>query len=292
MRLRAGSATPRPFRLATEANADYVEQSFMTATQYGGIGPVARAVERFGTASLALRRRTAAEALAGMLDLQGSVQLAHCLGASKGDADGGNSAPTVLPDYVRKRLAAIEDGAVRRLARPFDGARVRVADPPRLFSELTSSGALASRKGARAFAEDTWAAYRDYLLASVGRVRADVAELRAEIAVDLRHAGGRAMGLEAIDGVLRAAINAAAPALYERLATAMAPSFANALAAEVEALAARKVPALGVVEGWFSDRGVLGAQLARIRDLTCGFLARDARMLETLLDAAFNEGAS
>jgi hypothetical protein len=264
----------------------------MTASQYVVAGPISRAVEGCFPAALPGRRRTAAEVLAGMLDLQGSVRLAHCLGGSKprpatGDASLTASPPLLLGDYVRKRLAAIDDAVSRRLARPFDGARVRVADAPHLFAELASSGATESTEGARAFADVTWRGYRDYFLASLWHARAEVAELREEVTSDLRVSSPLGATLEAVDAAVRGAMSGAVPGLCERLATAMEAPFVGALVTAIRALPAPLEAS--AIAPWFAERGVLGAQLARTREVTRALLARDARTLETLVDAAYGE---
>ena len=259
----------------------------MTAPQYLLDSPIARVVERCCPGALLMRRRTAAETLAGMLDLQGSVRLAHCLGDPRRKAveDASLHPPLLLGDYVRQRLTAIEEGMVRRLARPFDGARLRVADPAQVRVQLAEG-----REDGRAFAEAIWGTYRDLFLGSVGRVRADVAELREEVASDLRAAGERGKTLETVDGVVRAALNVSVPDLLGRLATAMRGAFVDALAAAVE-----RLPAViddPAIAAWFGERGVLGAQIARTRELTRTFLVRDGQMVQTLVDATFAEGAA
>jgi hypothetical protein len=259
---------------------------------------MARAVETCSPLAPPPRRRNAAEVLATMLDLQASVKLAHALGASSG-APGAlateNAEPAAAPlfllgDYVRKRLSAIEDAVNNRLARPFDGARARVASLVPFVAELVSSEATASSAAARAFAESTWRGYRSLLLASLAHARAEVAELREEVASDLRQAGGRGAALEAIDAAVRTALAGSVPALCERLATAMERPFVSALAAAIQSLPA-PVGAESV-GAWFGEQGVLGKQLAQTRELTRALLARDARMLEALVDAAYAEVAA
>ena len=268
----------------------------MTASQYlgvgrvGRVGPVARAVEKLAPPEPGARRRTAAEALAALLDLPTSVRLAHCLGASWWDArreDADERAPTLLPDYVRKRLEAIEDAAGRRLGRPFEGARVRVAGPSQLLGELLSAGATKSVEARREFAQETWATYRDFLLGSLQRIRAEIAELRDEIKTDLRHAGRRGESIEAVDTVLRGAMNASILELYERLATAMGAAFVPAFGAAIAELAEPIEQAS--IEPWFAAEGLLGAQIARTRELTRAHFVREARLMTALVDAAFEE---
>jgi hypothetical protein len=223
-----------------------------------------------------------------MLDLPTSVRLAHCLGASWSDVRGGDDwAPTLLPDYVRKRLEAIEDAAERRLSRPFEGARIRVAGPTQLFGELVAGGALKSAAAARAFADDTWRTYRSYLLAHLQRVRAEVAELRSEITSDLKHAGRRGARLEEFDAAVRAATNPNVLELYDRLVTAMEGPFIEALVGATGALVEPTDPSS--IEPWFAERGLLGSQITVTRELTRSLLAREGRILVALVDAAFEE---
>ena len=261
----------------------------MWASQYSGIGPVARAVEGCYPAASTMRRRSAAEVLAGMLDLQASVRLAHCIGAEgAGPADVSWRAPLLLGDYVQKRLEAIQDATNRRLARPFDGTRVRVPDPPQLLARLLSSGAAESRPAARAFATETWSAYRDYFLSSAMRARAEVAALREEVGSDLREASPRGARLEALDAVVRAALGDAVPGLCDRLAAAMESPFVDALARAAESLPV--AAEASAIAPWFAERGVLGSQLARTAEITRALLAREARALATLVQAACDGG--
>jgi hypothetical protein len=257
----------------------------MWASQYSVAGPVARAVESCSPGSTALRRRGAAEVLAGMLDLQASVRLAHCVSAPEPQrAEGAWRAPLLLGDYVQKRLGAIDEATSRRLGRPFDGARIRVSDPVQLAAQLLSSDARESPESARAFALTTWRAHREYLLSNISRARADVAALREEVAADLREASPRGAKLEALDAVVRAAMSDAVPALCQRLAAVMEAPFVQGLTK-----ATLSLPSLmdaTTLAPWFTERGVLGAHLARTTELTRALLARDARAVETLVDAA------
>ena len=262
----------------------------MWVSQYSVAGPVARAVESCSPGASALagravRHRGAAEVLAGMLDLQTSVRLAHALDAPEPRrADAEWRAPLLLGDYVQKRLAAIDDATSRRLARPFEGPRIRVPDPAQLAAQIVSDGATESSHSARAFAIATWRTYREYFLSSLSRVRGDVAALREEVAPDLREASPRGAKLEALDAVVRGAMSDAVPALCQRLAAATEAPFVSALTAATVGLSATvDGAALG---GWFAARGVLGAQLARTSEITRALFAREARSLETLVDAA------
>jgi len=263
----------------------------MTTSQYPGSGPMARAVETCSPLAPPPRRRHAAEVLATMLDLQASVKLAHALGAPLAATAEPPAAPLfLLGDYVRKRLVAIEDAVNNRLARPFDNARARVASLVPFVAELVSSEATASSAAARAFAESTWRGYRSLLVSSLAHARAEVAELREEVASDLRQAGPRGATLEAVDAAVRAALAGSVPALCDRLATAMERPFVTALAAAIQSVSS-PVDAESV-GAWFGEQGLLGRQLAQTRELTRALLARDARMLEALVDAAYGEVAA
>jgi hypothetical protein len=264
----------------------------MSVLQYPVVGTLARAVEAFSPASGALRRRSAAEVLAGTLDLIASVRLADCLGPAAPNAPGVTfGAPLLLGDYVRKRLASIEDATCRRLERPFDGPRNRVADPVRLFAQLVSSEGAKSPDGARVFAVATWQTYRDLLLTSVSRARAEVAELRAEVASDLRSASPRGAKLEALDAIVRGALNDAVPGLCARLATAMDAPFVEALTAATVRLTAMEAVDASVVAAWFAPHALLGAQLARTSEIVRALLAHEGRSLVLLVDAVCNGGA-
>jgi len=263
----------------------------MSASQYTLAGTLAAAVKAFSPASFALKRRSAAEVLAGILDLTASVRLADCLGPTPPPPPGVTfHAPLLLGDYVRKRLASIEETTCRRLGRPFDGLRVRVADPPRLFEQLASHNGLSSPEGARAFAIATWRTYRDFLLASVIQARAEVAELHAEVASDLRSASPRGAKLEALDAVVRGALNDAVPALCERLATAMEPAFVEALSAATARLRETAPADSAAIAPWFAPHAVLGAQLARTGDIVRALLAHEGRSLVLLVDTACSGG--
>jgi hypothetical protein len=230
--------------------------------------------------------------LAEMLDLQATVRLAHGLAEPDVAAtDGRWRAPLLLGDYVRKRLAAVDEAASRRFARPFDGPRVRVSDAAQLADRIMASGATKSPEAARAFAVETWDEYRYHFVVSVARVRAEVGALRDEIGVDLRDAGPRGAKLEALDTILRAAIDDHVPVLCERLAIAMEEPFVAALAAATLAVAREDgVVDAAAITPWFKARGVLGAQLARSAEVTRALFAREARVIETLVDAACAEG--
>ena len=230
--------------------------------------------------------------LAGILDLTASVRLADCLGPVAPPAAGAiYRAPLLLGDYVRKRLAAIEDANGRRLDRPFEGVRIRVADPLCLFAQLVAAEAAQSPDAARAFAAGTWRTYRDFLLANVVRVRAEVAELRAEVASDLRTASPWGAKLEALDAIVRGALSDAVPALCERLANAMEAPFVEALTAAIARLSASEAVESSVIASWFAPHAVLGAQLTRTSEIVRALLAHDGRSLVALVDAACNEGA-
>jgi hypothetical protein len=192
---------------------------------------------------------------------------------------------------VRKRLASIEEGARRRLERPFEGIRARVADPLRLFAQLVSSEGAKSPEGARAFAVATWGTYRDFLLSSVIRARAEVAELRAEVASDLQCASPRGAKLEAVDAIVRGALNDAVPALCDRLATAMEAPFVEALTAATAGLTAVEAVDSSAIAPWFAPHAVLGAQLARTGEIVRALLAHEGRSLVLLVDTACNGGA-
>ena len=259
----------------------------MLASQYPVAGTIARAVEACFPATSALARRSAAEVLAGMLDLTASVRLADCLGPVAPPPAGMTfQAPLLLGDYVRTRLASIDDATRRRLERPFDGLRIRVADPLRLFAQLVSSEGAKSPEAARAFAEATWRTYRDFLLASVMRVRAEVAELRDEVASDLRSASPRGAKLEALDAIVRGALNDAVPALCERLTMAMEAPFVEALTAATLRLTALEAVESSAIAPWFAPHAVLGAQLARTGEVVRALLAHDGRSLVMLVDTA------
>ena len=226
-----------------------------------------------------------------MLDLQASVRLAHCLGPPGAGAETvAWRAPLLLGDYVQKRLAAIDDAASRRLARPFDGSRAKVGDPAQLAADVTASGATESSAAARAFAAATWHGYRDYFLASVTRARAEVAALREEVAGDLRAASPVGARLEAFDAVVHAALDGAVPALCGRLAAAMEAPFVGALSAATVGLPA--IVDAAAVSPWFAERAVLGAQLARTSEITRALLAREGRSLAALVHAACANEAS
>jgi hypothetical protein len=267
----------------------------MSGSQYAVAGTLALAVEACSPASLALKRRSAAEVLATILDLTASVRLADRLGPAVPQqtqaSDVAFRAPLLLGDYVRTRLASIESAACRRLERPFDGLRVRVADPLRLFAQLVSSDAAKSPEGARAFAAATWRTYRDYLLASVTRARSEVGELHSEVASDLRSASPRGAKLEALDAIVRGALNDAVPALCDRLATAMEPPFVEALTAATVRLTATEAVDSSAIVPWFAPHGVLGAQLARTGEIVRALLGHEARSLAVLVDTACNGAA-
>jgi hypothetical protein len=236
-------------------------------------------------------RRSAADVLAGMLDLQASVRLADFLGtADRHAADAIFRAPLLLGDYVRQRLAAIEDSTCRRLDRPFEGVRIRVPDPLQTMAQVVASGATASASEGRAFAGAMWRLYRDHLLGCVSRARAEVAALRDEVTHDLRDASARGARLEGLDAVLRGALNDAVPTLCERLAVAMEVPFVEALAAAVARLP--ETVEAAAMAPWFEERGVLGAQLARTREITRALLRHEARSLATLVEASFDGGGT
>src|SRR5206468_1143709 len=79
-------------------------------------------------------------------------------------------APMLLGDYVRKRLAAIDEATCRRLARPFDPGRASLPDRAELHGQLLESGASASKAAAKAFAMTIGRAHREYFLPGVEAV--------------------------------------------------------------------------------------------------------------------------
>ena len=150
-----------------------------------------------------------------------------------------------------------------------------MADPLRLFAQLVAGEAAQSPDAARAFAVGTWRTYRDFLLANVVRARAEVAELRAEVASDLRSASPRGAKLEALDAIVRGALNDAVPALCARLANAMEAPFVEALIAAIARLSASEAVESSVIASWFAPHAVLGAQLARTSEIVRALLAHD-----------------
>jgi hypothetical protein len=281
--VRRGSGESVP-RLQLDRTPGRWRSSLIWGSQYGVSGPVARAVESCAPEASLSRRRSAAEVLAGMLDLPSSVRLSDWLAPEKVTpaADLSWRTPLLLGDYVQKRLTAIDELTSRRLARPFDGARVRVSSATDLAAELAANGS-----DARAFVNATWESYRVYLLVNVARARAEIAALRDEIGQDLKEASAHGAKLEAVDAVVRGALAADVPSFLERLANAMEAPFVTRLAAAVDALAAVggaiDAAALGP---WFDPRGVLGEQLARTHEITRALLRREARILVTLVQAA------
>ncbi len=225
------------------------------------------------------------------MNLTASVRLADGLASAEALLPGVSfHAPFLLGDYVRRRLASIEEATFRHLDRPFEGFRIRVADPLRLFAQLVASDAAKSPEGARSFAVSTWATYREFLLASVARARAEVAELHGEVAADLRSASPRGVRLEALDGIVRGAVNDAVPALLERLATAMETPFVTTLTEAILGLTATEAVDSAVIAPWFAPHGTLGAQLARTSEIVRALLAHEARWLLVLVDTACNGG--
>ncbi len=193
---------------------------------------------------------------------------------------------------MRKRLAAIEEGTRHRLDHPFEGFRARVADPLRLFAQLVASDGAKSPHGARAFAGATWRTYQELFVVSVARARAEVAELRAEVASDLRTASARGAKLEALDAIVRRGLDDALPGLVERLATAMEAPFVESLTAATLQLTATEAVDSTVIAPWFGPHQVLGAQLARTGEIVRALLAHEGRSLVLLVDSACNGGPS
>ncbi len=243
-------------------------------------GLVARTVRALVPPVADGRTPSAAHVLASLLDLDASVKLAHCLGDKRAPLERA-LAPTLLGDYVRKRIQSIEDAANRRLSRPFDAVRARVPDLAEVHAQVV---AVESKPAAKALAMSLGRTHREYLLVSVGRVRADIGALREEVTHDVQALGHRAMRLEALDAIVRGSVESAMPRLLERAAAALEGAFVRDLTAAIAAFdAASPVDAMAP---WFADGGIIGAQLGRTRDLTLGILAREAQVLEALVESA------
>ena len=245
------------------------------------------------------RPSSTAHVLASMLDLHGSVRLAHCLRARAPAASTYDDAraPLLLGDYVRARLASIEETTFRRLARPHDAGRTRLPNAREVLEQIAESDPNGSRAVTKALAASLWRTQREYLVASVARVRFEVATLREELASDLRALGPVAMRLEAIDATLRTSIDDAFAKLLERLAFAMEGAFVEALTTKLTAFfrdpAARESgAAIAAIGPWFAGDGVFATQLTRTRDVVRGALANESAVLVALVDGACKRGAS
>ena len=253
-----------------------------------------------GPTLAALRPPSTAHVLASMLDLHGSVRLAHCLRARTPAASTYDDAraPLLLGDYVRARLASIEETTFRRLARPHDAGRTRLPNASEVLEQIAESDTQGSRAVTKALAASLWRTQREYLVASVARVRFEVATLREEVASDLRALGPVAMRLEAIDATLRTSIDDAFAKLLERLAFAMEGAFVEALTTKLTAFfrdaAAREsgATAIAAIAPWFVGDGVFATQLTRTRDVVRGALSNESAVLVALVDGACKRGVS
>jgi hypothetical protein len=256
----------------------------MTSPWQAGAGIAARAVQSLIAPSA--RAPTTAQTLASLLDLQGSVQLAHCLRRQEPARDAraselraaNESAPLLLGDYVRRRLEALD--------RPRRSGGLRgLPSAAGVHAELAASAPREpSAAAARGFAAGVARACRDHFLATLGRGRADVAALRDEVANDLKKLGGGAARLEALDAALREATSAGIERLGERFAAAHEGGLTARLAAAY--LALPPAPTLADVAAWFEPRGVIGEPLASAGEVARALLRREAAILVALVDAA------
>jgi hypothetical protein len=78
------------------------------------------------------------------------------------------------------------------------------------------------------------------------------------------------------------------PKLAERAAAALEAPFVRALAKAAGALDA-KVD-MSTIAPWFAEGGIVGAHLGRVRSVVRGILAREAAVLEALVDGACRGG--
>ena len=248
-------------------------------------GLIADAVRDLAPGGLS-RAPDAAQVLAALLDLRGSVQLEERLSRRGGAVvapDVRGTPPSLLTrDFARARLDGIEASLVRRMSRPFEG-RIRVPDLAAALSLL--GDALASRApgevkaSARAMAR----AFRELLLAWIERAQGDVAALRDEIASDLRARGSRAARLEALDATLRAATTAGVERVIERLGAASERAFAATVARALRALPGSTTAGRAELGPWFDAGGIVDRELARLRAIARGLLAHERAVLEALV---------
>jgi hypothetical protein len=243
------------------------------------------------------RARSAADVLAGLFDLHGSVRLAALL-------DGQMALPRVSPDdavaphaiakYARKRCEAIEKSLAQAVREP-SKSRVSLPDATSTHAVLSELGLLGRRdkRAATNAARSLGTPYRELITFGIARARAEIEALREEIAGPLRTVSEEARALEALDSVLRTATQKKSEALFARVPGALDGAFVEALVEHCAKLPLDATPA--TIRPWFSRTGVrdgwIGRHHAACEALVMATFEHERTALMALVLGACQEGS-
>ncbi len=216
----------------------------------------------------------AANVLASLLDLRGSVELADVL-SQRFQGAALAPVPFTRAAEARTHLAAIEADITLRLASPFTD-RPRLPDAQAMHAALVGA-APASEATLSALA----APFRERTVSLVERVRAQIAEVRALFADDVADADAGAARVIALDRVLVAATSEGLARTLSRLGAAMEAAVVRELTVATKALPANA--GVDDVATWLGEGGCLRAHVDCMSAVTRAVFAHERAVLEALL---------
>jgi hypothetical protein len=243
------------------------------------VSPTA-APERATTATSPLQdvqapRRAAADVLASLLDLRGSVDLARAIPPLRERHRSSAQRATRGMQEVRARLTTILDDVERRLVSKTHG-RPRLPDAAGVFRTLEKAGLLATPRSPSVFARGLASTFRERFVDDLRHVLEAMSALREEV---LR-ASPQAGDLAGMDQALARATDGGITRLIDRFAEDME----NGLTRDIEG-AVHGLPEDGTlddVEPWFTEGGVLGAARGRMANVVRGLLSAEREVVLAL----------